>query len=176
MDHRDKKSMLKELKRIGGTEVAQTQTVIPLKGEQAETVKKTFLDLLNQRQIPGVVIKQMEGELDYTLIQKTILKNESAMMAVRIGSYGNDLILEMRHHESSQKHALGWLIITVVGVFFFWTGFGFVAMIVGFWMSRNMTLSGPEVEESQLLKEIVTETLFQALENCEISPTGGWDE
>lgn len=166
---------LKQLQKKFGTEVANDQTLVAMEGSKHVQVKEEFLQLLRSRNIPQTEIDTTSFD-NYIIVRKTISQAEIATTAMKIDSYGNDLLLELRQYEKSGKSegrrvTIG-TILTGLGVFFFWTGIGLAALggglIMLIFMKSKFSEDSVERQASELLFSTVMETLLTALTNCDV--------
>lgn len=171
--------ILKKLQKKLGTEVAQNQTLVAMEGQKHTQIKDEFLQLFSARNIPQTEIDTTSFDSsNYIIIRQTISRAEIATTAIRIDSYGNDLLLELRQYEKSAKSdgrrvTIG-TVLTGLGALFFWTGIGLAALVGGLamlvFMKSKFSEDSAERQSSELLFSTVMETLFTTLTNCDVDP------
>ena len=158
-------------------EVTQATATFALQGAKASQVRKEFIQLLSQRNIPSTKIEEFRAnDVVFTLIEKNIQPNEKSITAVRIEAYGNDLLIDTHHFEASMKstnrRALIGSVLFWGGLMFFWTGVGSIALLIGAGMlffSKSQFADGTaEQQSSRQQYQTIMESLITALGNSEV--------
>jgi hypothetical protein len=150
------------------------QRVVALASLQASAVTAKFLEILQQRNIPLVTLQHFSSsENEFIVLKKVFKQGEEAATAVRIESFGNDLVIETRQYEwSASKNAsykLWGTILTPIGVLFVWTGVGAIVMFIGIaCLITHPRLSGSASEEAGAFRKAVRECISMALTNLGI--------
>lgn len=172
----DSNTYKKLQKKVGSknAEVEQYSTSFPLQAKKAEKVKREFLSLIKERRIPKLLIEQfMANDVSFHLLEKTIQAQDKIITAVRIESYGEDLLIDLHHFEASPKEVTKRAVIASLlltfGLLLVWTGVGAIAALIGLVIgfSKSQFADGTaEKQSSRQQYKTVMETLITALDNC----------
>lgn len=137
------KKVLKELKKQGFFYfVKSNEVIIPLQGNKANELLERFYELVEQRGIPNTILKRFTTEQNqYLIISHKINPDIKADITVNPQEYGKDLRINLLfgHFDKKKYTAYSMVggIITVIGLFSFWTGVGLLALIGGIVLSKN---------------------------------------
>ena len=168
----------KALKKQYGVEVSQGSTAIAMMADKAPVVNEALRNLLHERNLPDVEIKDVTVNNDnFLIVSKNIQRTEKMATVLQIESYGNDLLIDIRHFELSgkagSKRSMWGSAIFSIGLLSIFTGVGLLAVIWGGWLAfvakSEMPEGSAERQASQQLYETVMETVVVALDNCEVS-------
>ncbi|MCW5873717.1 MAG: zinc ribbon domain-containing protein [Anaerolineales bacterium] len=176
---------VRSLKNEFGVEVISFSTIFTLQGSKADLARNALISQIVKRNIPGAETTLIEnGDRQYFVVSKkmkpdavlsSVRASEIASTLICLESYGNDLLLEVKHYELSPRQTgrssgLG-AFVFAIGLLFFWTGIGLVALIAGFGMLRGKSPfndDSPEREKSKLLFQAVMGSLEFALSKADV--------
>jgi hypothetical protein len=177
---------LNHMKLIYGQEVINHQESFAMQGSQASKIISTMREYLSQRNIPNVSVDNYNNNrFNYTIITQSLGSGNKATTAIRVDTYGNDLLIDFHHYEQAATHTRnmkiwGGILCLVIGPpALVIMGAGLLPIAIGFWMLTIAKYSFPgastERQASQLLFKTALETLEASMKNCGVSPNAQMD-
>lgn len=170
---------IQDLRKKFGAEVAHGQALLTGLGPYADKTVKIFEYLWHQRNIPSTTIEHYsyKGTEQYLLLEQMYVEKKQiigqvlkdrATIAIQIVPYGNDLVVEYWHFEdspslASTKFVRFWILFFLGTLLLFVGGIGFLVIIYGFYQLTTKNLEGDAKEQSQLLNQMMQETLAMAV-------------
>lgn len=157
-----------------GTEVFQGKVFINSASKKAIDLSNAVYQSLKKRNIPNFNVESFsENSAKRIIAKKVIKRGEEATIMIEVKSWGNDLIINVKHYELSTKNTYIKVIISTVailiGISFWWLGIPLLIGIFGIvYMGSKSRLSSDEQHESNLLKNIVIETLLKSMKTLKL--------
>lgn len=157
-----------------GTEVYQGKVFINSASKKAIDLSNEVYQSLKKRNIPNFSVVSYSENSAKRIIAKKVIKNgEEATIAIDFKSWGDDLIINVKHYELSTKNTYIKVIISTVailiGISFWWLGIPLLIGVLGIvYMGSKSRLSSDEQHESNLLKNIVIETLLKSMKTLKL--------